>query len=410
MASYSPFPIGFRLNSQEASGNPDYMKALQDAFSGIQGAYDTAYKPKQLAEELLKSKLSNKQAQENLNNAPLQRQLLEAKIQSALTSGSLSQTKANLINSILNGGTFGNNPDGQNNNGQADNNLSPFITGRFGQNQSVPGEGQSNAGQSQSSGATNNRQMPNYAKAALASQIAGLGQPKIVNVDGRQVAITPFGTFDTGVKGLNPEEKAFATSLGKEKGTFYSDSVRTANALNSQELALNQMVDSLDNSQFRNVTGPVKSSWTKWFGTPEQKELLGNLQTSSGEIALQVAPSLKGAFTERDQTLINSIKANPQTDFADTFLGKLKAQLLIGKTLKQRAQLQAQYIEDGYSELNASKKAAEQTPLSRFKPEVDKLIKSHASVLLIGKNGEMYKVPFDKANSYLEKHKDLRRG
>lgn len=46
----------FRLNAQEAGGQPDYMNALQ---SGLQGAADV-YKPRQASEELVMKMLANK--------------------------------------------------------------------------------------------------------------------------------------------------------------------------------------------------------------------------------------------------------------------------------------------------------------------------------------------------------------
>lgn len=73
----------FRLNAQEAGGQPSYMDALLRGFKGAQEAAETVYKPKQLAEALLGKKLSNKVLQEEINNSPLKRQLLQAQINKA---------------------------------------------------------------------------------------------------------------------------------------------------------------------------------------------------------------------------------------------------------------------------------------------------------------------------------------
>ena len=170
------------------------------------------------------------------------------------------------------------------------------------------------------------------------------------------------------------QEKAFQAGLGKEKAKFYGDSVEAFNTLNAQDLALNELKNAVEsNPQFRNVVGPIKSPIMSWIGNPEQKRLLGTLQSASGEIALQVAPALKGAFTGRDQTLINSIKAGPY-DFPDKFIGKLSAQIIINSALKDRARIQAELVENGHSMLEASKLAAQQTPLEAFRPIVEKLI------------------------------------
>lgn len=48
-----------KLNAQDM-GAPDYQQALQNVFKNVQGAYDTAYKPKNMAEALLAAQLKNK--------------------------------------------------------------------------------------------------------------------------------------------------------------------------------------------------------------------------------------------------------------------------------------------------------------------------------------------------------------
>lgn len=50
----------FRLTAEEAGGQPDYYKAIENAFKGIQNAAETAYKPKTMAEMLLAQQLANK--------------------------------------------------------------------------------------------------------------------------------------------------------------------------------------------------------------------------------------------------------------------------------------------------------------------------------------------------------------
>lgn len=219
-----------------------------------------------------------------------------------------------------------------------------------------------------------------YAKAAIANQMLGLGAPKIVDINGKQMAITPFGVFDTGAHGLSEEEKAFQSGLGKYEAKLYGDSIDTYNTLERQGVALDELTNAVENDpQFRNVTGPIGSFLTTWAGSGEQRELLGKLASSSGEIALQVAPSLKGAFTGRDQTLINTIKASPK-DFPDVFIGKLKAQKLINNVLSNRAKLTAENIEKRMKPLEAARKAALATPLDKYRQTVKDLT-THRNVL-----------------------------
>jgi hypothetical protein len=226
---------------------------------------------------------------------------------------------------------------------------------------------------------TNNQGM-NYPTAAIASQLLKLGQPKIVDVDGKQVAISPLGNFDTGVQGLTAQQKAQQAGMGKYAAKLYGDANDSYRVLQSQGLAINDLVDAAENNpQFRNVTGRINKPLTNWFGSPEQKELLGRLQSSSGEISLQVAPSLKGSFTGFHQSIINEIKASPN-DFPDVFIGKLKAQKLINDDLTERARLLSEYLEQGYKPTQALQRATKETPLEKFIPQIKQLI-SHKNIL-----------------------------
>jgi hypothetical protein len=49
----------FRLNAQEAGGQPDYMAALQQGLKGSQMAAETVMKPQSLSEALLQAQLKN---------------------------------------------------------------------------------------------------------------------------------------------------------------------------------------------------------------------------------------------------------------------------------------------------------------------------------------------------------------
>jgi hypothetical protein len=230
-----------------------------------------------------------------------------------------------------------------------------------------------------------------YAKAALAMSLMGMGQPKIENINGILTAITPFGNYPVG-QGMTPQQEALAKGIGKFSAEFYGDNVKAYQSYQDQGTALDKLTYEVENNpEFKNVTGPVGSFLTKWAGTPEQKELLGTLQSSSGEISLSVAHNLKGAWTGRDQAMVNDIKANPKTDFPETFIGKLKAQKLIGEVLGHRSLLQAQYVEQGISPIKAAEMAAKETPLSKFQHIIndikkqEKLLKEQQ-----GNNGKEY--------------------
>jgi hypothetical protein len=343
--------------------------------------------PKLLKEELIKNQLFNKYygperesliagRQAEMSKLPLQKQLLEAQIQSAASLASKRKAIQDLLISTLSGtaspmqGPALNNPD-----------ISGLLQGQ--------GAMQAPSTQQQFMQSTPNEQLSqtqqerglNYPQAALLEKELFGTQPKFIEVNGQHLAVTPFGNIPI-AKGLTAEEKATEQGLGKYKAKLYGDSIDAFRGYQNQQAALDALTDAVENNpEFRNVTGRIKQPLTNWLGTPEQKQLLGSLQSSSGEIALQVAPALKGAFTGRDQALINTIKASPN-DFPDVFIGKLKAQKLINAALSERAKLTAELIEKGSSPLQASEMAAKKTPLSRFKSAIDKLTTHHRNNLI----------------------------
>lgn len=57
---YSPIMNAFRLSPEEAGGQPDYINALKKGFEASNVGAEAAYRPKNLAEALLRSQLENK--------------------------------------------------------------------------------------------------------------------------------------------------------------------------------------------------------------------------------------------------------------------------------------------------------------------------------------------------------------
>jgi hypothetical protein len=295
-------------------------------------------------------------SQGNLGLIPYYKKLYSAQAQAQLANAQKSSALSGLYNDVL---------QGTNQSNENNSNLSY----KEGKGMPLYGSRLNN----ETRAFNNIRNDPNMNKANL---IAGLLHLPVSSqvVNGQLVTNNPLSGITSTKVGPTAEETAFATGMGKGKAEEYNTAITTYNALENQGLALNELINAANNSEFRNVTGKINQPLTNWFGTPEQQQLLGQLQTSSGEIALQIAPSLKGAWTGRDQAMVNSIKASPN-DFPDVFIGKLKAQSLINNALKERAQLKANYLEQGFSTLEASRLAAKETPLERFKPEIERLIK-----------------------------------
>lgn len=99
----------------------------------------------------------------------------------------------------------------------------------------------------------------------------------------------------------------------------------------------------------------------KILGSKETQDLLGQVEALSGNIMLSEAHNLKGAFTGRDQTLINRIKPNA-TDTYDVFMAKTNALIKFNELIKKRSELIVDYMTNqGMTSHEAIKKALEQT-------------------------------------------------
>lgn len=148
--------------------------------------------------------------------------------------------------------------------------------------------------------------------------------------------------------GKTESERAFQKGIGQVKAKFYENAL---NAVSSSESALDNLEYIANvivkDPAFREVTGPIQSGLAKWTGSDEARQLIGKIGTSTGNIVLDAAKSIRGAFTARDQSLIDSIKPSLK-DFPDVFEGKLKAMMMLGDFVKQRNSMIVQLMQEGY--------------------------------------------------------------
>lgn len=234
------------------------------------------------------------------------------------------------------------------------------------------GEGQGMmAGQPQQPQMTQGAQQPqvNYAQAALMSKLMGLGEPKIVDVDGSKIAVTPFGNIPV-AQGLNPLQK----ELTKADAGVYKQASEAMIPLNEQQDILDNAIDIIQNMpDAENVIGPLNSVLARWTGSPEQSDLLGQIASNSGNFTLNAAKSIKGAFTGRDMGLIDSIKPTPKDRF-DVFKGKLKALKLANEVVASRNKIIMEKIKSGVPVDEAIRQAKEQTDFKKIKPMIANLM------------------------------------
>lgn len=173
--------------------------------------------------------------------------------------------------------------------------------------------------------------------------------------------------------GKSPMQVEREKSFGKTEGKIYDnalDAVQTAQGALDNLDYINDILK--DNPAFKDVVGPVNNILAKWTGRPEDKELLGNLNTAVGNIVLDAAKSIKGAFTGRDLGLINSVKPNVN-DFSDVFRGKLNAMRLLAETVSKRNRLIANYMRQGSDPENAIQRARKETNFDDIRKEIGEL-------------------------------------
>ena len=183
-----------------------------------------------------------------------------------------------------------------------------------------------------------------YGAASLGSQLLGLGKPQIIDVNGRQVALTPFGAIDTGIQGLTEKEKVLAKEDAKKVSNLEDivlSSSQKADTLNS----LNSDLGSSAFEEIRRhpVLGRHEISWFEKFGTPEQQKIIGRLKTNMGNIIKDSARDFAGQFRIGEQALLNDMKPNIG-DSLDVMKGKAEALTFLNTIMSKRAELEANYI------------------------------------------------------------------
>lgn len=198
-----------------------------------------------------------------------------------------------------------------------------------------------------------------YAQAATAMQLLGLGKPHVVDANGRYMAITPFGNIDTGVSGLSEKQKQF-TKLDAKKVSDLEDIV-LGNATKMDTFnELNGILGSPSFEQMRQnpITGRHELGWYSKFGTPEQQDMVGKAQTYMGNIIKDSARDFAGQFRVGEQALLNGMKPN-QGDSIDVMKGKAEALTYLTTMMTKRAELEADMVRNQNMSPLAAKIAAD---------------------------------------------------
>lgn len=379
---YQPHPQGSLID------------ALRSGFSAAGAAGQAAgqlaegrNKPQQLAESLLASRLANqintakaKYAEQNeqaglqlkqgqVGLLPYQRKLLEAQVLSAGTKSAYDKQKqqflADVMKDSITGGKEPYNepqavePQTQQSNmpkipqGNYINKLKSAVS------QQQPTEQPTEQLQSQQIQNTQPQITMSYPRASLAMKMLGLGEPKIIDIDGKKVAVTPFGNIEVG-RGLNEFEKQTAKEEAKQLGKMgesYSKGLETQGTFDK----LDEVVSNPDWDKMRQfpLTGTYELKAYALKGTKEQQDLVNRYMTYTGQIIKDAARDFKGQFRVGEQALLNSMKPS-LSDTATGARAKLDALSTLNKMQLHRAEIAMDLIRQRIPMEKALKIANEQ--------------------------------------------------
>lgn len=132
---------------------------------------------------------------------------------------------------------------------------------------------------------------------------------------------------------------------------------------------------------FGENVGPLVSTANKYLGSEESKDMLGQLESALGNIKLVAAKDLKGAFTGKDQAMIDSIKPTTK-DTPAVFTGKLKAMKKIQDVAQKRREFITNEIRRGKDPVSSSIMAKE---LFKIEPVVQNLNQQSGTIPLRNK-------------------------
>ena len=168
------------------------------------------------------------------------------------------------------------------------------------------------------------------------------------------------------VKSIKVGPGVHEQAFDKESGTAAAKALAAASdSLNTGYLVMDN-IDAIKSiigdypDQFSNAVGPMDQWIKRHMGEDETQRMQGLLRSLSGNIKLVYANALKGAFTGRDQQMLDDLKANIG-DPPQTFIGKLNAMEMMLRMSNKRNELVGHYLRQGMPEDLAVKTARDQT-------------------------------------------------
>lgn len=134
--------------------------------------------------------------------------------------------------------------------------------------------------------------------------------------------------------------KVRADTIKDLDNTFYNSQIKGA--------TLDQLTNIVTSPEFERIRqlpalGHHELAYYARYGTPEEKQLVGQYYTLTGNIVKDSARDFPGQFRRGEQTLLFSMKPSP-SDTADAAKGKIEALTVMNKMMGQRAKLTSQLM------------------------------------------------------------------
>ena len=244
-------------------------------------------------------------------------------------------------------------------------------------------------------------QSKDYAKAALAQSLIGLGKPEIKDIDGTLTAITPFGNYVVG-QGMTPSQKEYLKA--DVKGYEGLQKANAAAAMSKPTFdALSEVTSDPEFQAMRqsDLAPKLELSYYKTKGTPIQKELAGKFETYTNQLIKDSARDFAGQFRIGEQELLESMKPSSK-DTLDVMLGKLEGLMQLRSMMQNRTGIAMNLMRNKGMSLNDSLTAADnQVDSKEIKKSIkDQLAKKEYIIIKNNKTGESKRILKSEASKY----------
>lgn len=169
---------------------------------------------------------------------------------------------------------------------------------------------------------------------------------------------------------LSERDKAFQRAAGTQSAKAVAENNQQIGAAEDVETSLKELqrLANTNPKLFNETVGPVSGRALKYGGTPEQKELLGQIKAASGNVAQATLAMMKGATSDRELNEVKQIKPT-ETDTPEAYKAKAATLLKIAEQIKNRKIYINKRMEDGATQSEAVREAMSHFPVDQYVKE-----------------------------------------